>query len=216
MVEAINNLIKFIVEKEGRIAKYSDKLRRTAKQLSNLFNYASKCAVCGYEIIISPSPWMKNAVELPSQSEKEYQEILNKFVKKAMGHDELFNDPKYQPYTYGVPLHTFVPAVDVSFFVVDKESFYQSGEHYYFLAFDEHRLKAFLVQDPERKEFYIDKELHEISRAALKALFNSGRIIAFLRQVQDFLVQKEGEYMEAEKQAEKISEAISILTAKTA
>jgi hypothetical protein len=206
MVETIQDALNYIIVKEGMISHYTEKMRETARRLNLLFRKKTYCAVCG----LHKGTDMRDALQSDAP-----QEIKEK-AHGCTEHDQVLNNPEFQVYLK-YPLHTFTPAIDVTFYIKDSEPFYEVEEdeysvNKYYLAFSDHHLQVEIYNTWNEEHLSEQIDLDELSRAALKALFNSGRIPKFLKEVQKFLDEKESEYKQASEEAEKIAQIVSLLT----
>lgn len=223
MAEAkLEEILNYIEEREKNLSHYSDKLRNAIKQIFRVFGHSNMCRYCGaYEHALCHRRYYVSKDARTFNTLKEVREAYPTYQLSVipLGEDTggKWGDPKRNVlFVREVPpeaRHTFKPKIEVSLNIDDEKPFYvKKGDLFkdgytakvYLLAIRSHELIILVKYEyPDYTEF--KKETPDtVSREVLKHLVKSGRIGEFFKIVARELTEKEKEFKEVSKIAEKI------------
>jgi hypothetical protein len=211
--EGLNQVLKFIEEREQKLSRYTETLRNAVAKIFDVFGDKGECRFCG-----RPGRWHHKYMcaennETTDDPEKYYNKNKARYydstgfvvLDSPIGRwkDEQGRIIFYKTDWNG---HPFLPKIEDSI-EIDGEPFFKNEEEEkeYKLAIRDHRL-VFVVSDPTNEETY---DAYEISRRALKEAIQTGAITKFLKQLADELDKTSKEYEEVSVIAEKLANAVA-------
>ena len=211
VAEAINlrRVLEYIQEREGNLARATEKLRRNVERIANVFGSKDCCQICG--------KYKSNYAHF-RYFDRKYHLGYDKVPEKVGGYKAELVSPDYKSSSWGDPekgtvyieeheYHKFVPKIYVSIEVKDSEPFYiDDSDSYdteeYYLIIGRFGMRV-EIGDGER---FVD--IKDLSRRAVKALVKSGRITKFLERVVKELEDSGKEYEEVAEVAERLASAL--------
>jgi hypothetical protein len=218
--------IRYIKEREEKLSRYSDKLRRAVESVFDVFGDPKECQLCGftedrgfhkkyyYYGCNSKALWNVYGVDDPNEVQTGYRIVI--LEQENPSETIAWDDVKKERYVYvNKNQHKFTPKIFVSIDVEDGVPFYVEEREYdiyeYYLAFSKHKLVIALRIRGKHEAWSTQRLIygpHEVSRECLKALVKSGRLLEFLRMVAEKLQKMNEEYGEVSEIAEKMAKAV--------
>lgn len=206
----LRRVLEYIQEREGNLARATEKLRRNVERIANVFGSKDCCQICGK---------YKSHCNHFKYFDRKYHLGYDEVPEKIGGYKTELVSPDYNSSSWGDPekgtvyveeheYHEFVPKIYVSIEVKDSEPFYvDSGDPYdsaeeYFLLIGRFGMRV-EIGDGER---FV--EIKDLPRRAVKALVKSGRITKFLQKVAQELEDTGNEYQEVAEVAERLAAAL--------
>ena len=208
VAEATNlrRVLEYIQEREGNLARATEKLRRNVERIANVFGPKDICQICGkYKSNYAHFRYFDRKYHLG------YEEV----PEKVGGYKAELVAPDYRGSSWGDPekgtiyieeheYHKFVPRIYVSIEVKDSEPFYVDDDvDEYYLIMGRFGMRV-EIGDGER---FVD--IKDLSRRAVKSLVKSGRIMKFIQRVAQELEEEGKEYQAVAEVAERLAAALS-------
>jgi len=205
----LKSVLEYIQEREGDLARATEKLRTNVERIANIFGEKEYCQICGRHVMSSIHfqycERKTNRVfdGIPEQIEGAKIELVSPDFDRGR-----WGDPERKVhYIEEREHHKFMPKIFVSIEVTDDESFYESeddeGEiEKYFLTTRQHDLEVEVCYRGE-VSYYV--KIANLPRQALKELVRSERISKFLEKVSKGLEITGKNYEEVAEVAERLA-----------
>ena len=199
----IKGVLEYIQEREGNLARATEKLRRNVERIANVFGDKKLCQICGKD---------KFHGNHFRYYDRGYHLGFDEMPEKVMGYKAKLVTPEFNPSSWGDPehriiyieehiSHKFLPKVYVSIEIRDDEPFFVDDEKEYFLVMGPAGMRVEIDNNGSKKVVGVE----DISRRAIKALVKSGRISKFLGIVAEKLEKASEEYQDVAEVAERLA-----------
>jgi len=208
----ILSVLEYIQEREGNLARATEKLRRNVERIANVFGSRDYCQICdghkrhSMHFRYRERKNNRGINEIPEQIEGAKVELVS--LAFDVGR---WGDPERKiHYVEEHEHHQFVPKIFVSIEVIDVESFYERDDcdgysEEYFIVINRDGMKA---EVRCRGDFRHYVEIENLQRKAVKELVRSGRICKFLARVSKQLEETGKEYQEVAEVSERLTTAL--------